>query len=120
MEYKPMQVSLSASNIGRIRAAVQKGRRDVDKVDHERVNPFAIIVSFPAIKERVDQSNPSDIQGINDMIGLYQLDGDNAYSFGRDRQFAWLQAPFQAHHWAKSKVLFVDIDYTGCHIFLTY
>jgi len=112
-----MQVSLASSNIGRIRAAVQKGRRDVDRVDHERVNPFAIIASFPAIKERVDQSNTSDIQGINDMIGLYQLDGDDAYSFGRNRQFAWFQAPFQAHHWAKSEFLFVDINYTGCHHF---
>jgi len=34
MEYRPMQVSLAASNIGRIRAAVQKGKRDVDKVDN--------------------------------------------------------------------------------------
>ena len=52
----------------------------MDKVDHERVNPFAIKVSFPAIKERVDQSNTSDIQGIKDMVGLYQLDGDDAYT----------------------------------------
>ena len=46
-----MQVSLATSHIGRIRAAVKKGRRDVDKVDHEKVNPFAIIASFPSIKE---------------------------------------------------------------------
>ena len=117
MDYRPMQVSLAASHIGRIRAAVKKGRHDVDKVDHEKVNPFAIIASFPSIKERVDQSNTSDIQGIDDMIGKYQLDGDDAYSFGRDRQFAWFQAPFQAYHWAKADVLFADIDYTGCHHF---
>ena len=51
------------------------------------------------------------------MIGKYQLDGDDAYLFGRDRQFAWFQAPFQAYHWAKADVLFADIDYTGCHHF---
>ena len=51
------------------------------------------------------------------MVGKYQLDGDDTYSFGRDRQFAWFQAPFQAYHWAKVDVLFVDIDYTGCHHF---
>ena len=36
MDYRPMQVSLAASNIGRIRATVKKGRRDVDKVDQEK------------------------------------------------------------------------------------
>ena len=65
MNYRPMQVSLAASHIGRILAAVKKGRRDVDKVDHEKVNPFAIIASFPSIKERVDQSNASDIADLS-------------------------------------------------------
>ena len=45
MDYRPMQVSLAASHIGRIRAAVKKSRRDVDKVDHEKVNPFTIIAN---------------------------------------------------------------------------
>ena len=49
------------------------------------------------------------------MIGTYQFDGDDAYLFGRDKQYAWFQAPFQAYHWANAEVLFVDIDYTGCH-----
>ena len=57
MDYRPMQVSLAAANIDRIRAVVKKARRDVDKVDHDKVNPFTIIASFPSIKERVDQSN---------------------------------------------------------------
>ena len=113
MDYRPMQVSLAAANIDRIRSVVKKARRDVDKVDHDRVNPFAIIASFPSIKERVDQM----VQGIDDMIGTYQLDGNDAYSFGRDRQYAWFQAPFQAYHWANSEVLFVDIYYTGCYHF---
>ena len=45
-----MQESLAASNIGRVRAAVQKGKQGVYKVDHEKVNPFAIIASYLAIK----------------------------------------------------------------------
>jgi len=51
------------------------------------------------------------------MIGKYQLDSDNAYLFGRERQFAWFQSPIQAYHWAKADVLFADIDYTVCHHF---
>ena len=117
MDYRPMQVSLAAANIDRIRAVVKKARRDVEKVDHDKVNPFAIIVSFPSIKECVDQSTSELVQGIDDMIGTYQLDGDDAYSFGRDRRYAWFQVPFQAYHWANSEALFVDIDYTGCHHF---
>ena len=88
MDYRPMQVSLTA-----------------------------IIASFPSVKECVDQGISNLVQGIDDMIGAYQLDGDDTYLFGRDRQYAWFRAPFQAYHWANSEVLFVDIDYTGCHHF---
>ena len=59
--YRPMQVSLAAANINRIWAVVKKARRDADKVDHDRVNPFTVIASFTSIKERVDQSNTSEV-----------------------------------------------------------
>ena len=29
----------------------------------------------------------------------YQLDGDNAYSFGQDKQFTYFQSPFQAEQY---------------------
>ena len=51
------------------------------------------------------------------MVGKYQLEGDNAYSFGGESQNAYSQSPFQAHHWANADVLYVDIDYTGCQCF---
>ena len=57
------------------------------------------------------------IETINTLIGNYQLDGDTAYIFGRDRQYAFFQSPFQANEWANAEVLFVDIDYTGCSHF---
>lgn len=62
-----MQVSLAAANIDHIWAVVKKARHDVDKVDHDKVNPFTIIASFPSIKECVDQSNASEVQGIDDI-----------------------------------------------------
>ena len=31
--------------------------------------------------------------------------------------YAFFQAPFQAYEWSKADVLFIDIDYTGCHHF---
>lgn len=49
--------------------------------------------------------------------GKYQLDGDNAYSFGCDRQYAIFQSPFQTLQWLEADVLFANIDYTGCHHF---
>ena len=64
---------------------MKRARHDVDKVDRDKVNPFTVKASFPSIKECVDQSNASEVQGIDDMIHTYQLDGDDAYSFGRDR-----------------------------------
>ena len=43
MEYRPIETSLAAANIDRIRAIVKKAMEEVDKVDNERVNPFKII-----------------------------------------------------------------------------
>ena len=57
MDYRPMQVSLTAANIDHIQAVVKKARDDMDKVDHDKVNPFTVIALPPSIKERVDQSN---------------------------------------------------------------
>ena len=118
MEYRPIESSLAAANISRVRAQVRKARKEVDKVDNERVNPFTIIVSFPSIKERIDKANHCQQSEIVDkLVGKYQIDGNDAYCFCRDTQFALFQAPFQAKHWSQAEVLFVDIDHTGCHHF---
>ena len=50
---------------------------------------------------------------IDELIGTYALDADDAYSFTRDRRYAFFQSPFQAYHWSNAVALFVDIDYTG-------
>ena len=54
---------------------------------------------------------------IDELIGTYALDADDAYSFTRDRHYAFFQSPFQAYHWSNAIALFVDIDYTGNHHF---
>jgi len=97
MDYRPMEVSLPASNIDRVRAVVKKARKQVDKVDNERVNPFKVVASFPAIKHRIDQQQgsvqDSTLSEVNRLIDTYQLDGDDAYTFTRDRRYAFFQAP---------------------------
>ena len=75
------------------------------------------LIPLAAIKERVDQTNGTEIARIDRLIGKYQLDTDDPYSFRRDRQYAWFQAPFQADQWSNADVLFVDIDHTGCYHF---
>jgi len=119
MECSPMEQSLAAANLERIRTVVKKVRKDVDKVDNERVNPFKIIASFKHIKERIDGTNScaANAEAIDKLVGKYQLEGDHAYCFGSERQYAFFQSPFQAFHWKSAEVLFVDIDYTGCHHF---
>ena len=93
----------------------------MDKIDNERVNPFKVIASFKHIKERIDGNQScaanAQLQAIEKLVGNYQLDGDNAYCFGSERQYAFFQSPFQAYHWSTAEVLFVDIDHTGCHHF---
>lgn len=37
MEYRPMQVSIAAANLHRVRAIVKKARNEID---NEKVNPF--------------------------------------------------------------------------------
>ena len=121
MDCQPMQVSLAAANIDRIRAIVKNAKKEVDKIDNERVNPFKVIASFKHIKERIDGNQScaanAQLQAIEKLVGNYQLDGDNAYCFGSERQYAFFQSPFQAYHWSTAEVLFVDIDHTGCHHF---
>jgi len=56
MSYRPMEVSLPAAHIGRVRATVKKARQNVEKVDNEKVGPFKIIASLPSIKERIDKT----------------------------------------------------------------
>ena len=120
MDYRPMEVSIAAANIDRMRAVVNKSKKEIYKVDNEQVNPFKIIASFPSIKSKIDLScvqQGLDTSKIDEMVGKYQLDGDGAYYFTRDRRFAFFQSPFQAVHWSKAVALFVDIDYTSNHHF---
>ena len=54
MSYQPINVSMAAASIDRVRAAVKKARKDVEKIDNEKVNPFKVIASFPFIKQSID------------------------------------------------------------------
>ena len=116
MSYIPMEVLLPAANIECVRAHVKKARQDVEKIDNERVNPFKIIASFPSIKERIDKSSVCEnSKEINKLVGIYQLDRNDMFCLGREKQFALFQCPIKAFHWSKAEVLFVDIEHTGCH-----
>ena len=88
MSYQSINVSMAAANIDRVQAAVKKTRKDVEKVDNEKVNPFKVIASFPFIKQSIDGGLPL-VSIINALVGKYQLDGDNAYIFGRNRQYVF-------------------------------
>lgn len=57
MSYKPMEISLLAPNIDCVRTIVKKAQQDVERVDNEKVNPFKIIASFPAIKKHIDKKH---------------------------------------------------------------
>ena len=75
LDYQPMEASFAAANVSRIRSVVKKAKSCIDKTDNERVNPFKIIASFPAIKERVDGSstNQCNTENINKLVGTYQM-----------------------------------------------
>jgi len=98
LDYQPMEASFAAANVSRIRAVVKKVKSCIDNTDNERVNPFKVIASFPAIKEYIDGSstNQYKTESINKLVGTYQLDGDDAYCFGWDKHYAYFQSPFQA------------------------
>jgi len=116
LSYNPMEKSIAAANLERVRAVVNKSKKDVYKVDNDKLTPFKIVSSFPSIKERIDHNNVHqslEVDVIDKMVGKYQLDGDNAYFFTRDRRFAFFQCPFHATHWSNAVALFVDIDYTS-------
>ena len=85
MDYRPIETS----NLDRMCAIVKKARKEAEKVDSDRVNPFSIIASFPAMKSQIDRQcmlleNKS--REIDMLIGTYQLDGDDAYTFSRDKR----------------------------------
>ena len=69
MSYKPMEILLAAANINRVRTIVKKARQDVERVDNKKANPFKIIASFPAIKERFDKNN-NNSKEINKLVGI--------------------------------------------------
>ena len=66
LKYKHMYLT-AFSNMWVDFARVKNARRDVDNIDHDKVNSFTI-TSFPSIKECADQSNTNEVDGINDMI----------------------------------------------------
>ena len=98
LDYQLMEASFATANVSRIRSVVKKAKSFLIKTDNERVNPFKIIASFPAIKERIDgnSTNQSNTENIKKLVRTFQLDGDDAYSFGRHKQYAFFQSPFQA------------------------
>jgi len=117
MDYRPMETSLPTANLGRMRAIVKRVRKDVEKIDCEKVNPFSLIASFSAMKSRIDRQCTlleNKLNEIDTLIGTYQLDTDDAYAFSRDKRYAFFQSPF---HWSIADALFADIDYTGNHHF---
>ena len=88
-----IEKSLAAANLDRIRVVLNKTKRQIDKVDSERVDPFKIVSSFPAIKSKIDQSFSSEAKSeltetINELVGTYQIASDDAYTFTRDGRFA--------------------------------
>ena len=56
LNYQPMEASLAAANIDRVRALVRKVRKEIDKVDSDRVNPLKVVASFSSIKDHIDGS----------------------------------------------------------------
>ena len=65
---------------------------ETEKVGSDRVHPFLIIASFPARKNRSDKQYTlleNKLNEINVLIGTYQLDGDEAYAFSRDKRYAF-------------------------------
>lgn len=121
MGYRLIEKSLTAGNIDRVRMQVNKVKKQIDKVDNKKVNPFKVIASFPALKDRTDRGCDKEAvasleaQKIDELTGSYAID-DDAF-FTRDRRYAFFQSPFQACHWSKAAILFVDIDHTGNHHF---
>jgi len=78
MNYRPMETSLPTANLDRMKVIVKKARKDAEKVDSDRVNPFSIIASFTVMKNRVDKQFPllkNKSNEIDLLIGTYQLDG---------------------------------------------
>jgi len=98
MNYNPMEVSVATGNIDRVRENVNKSKKDIYKVNNGKINPFKIIDSFPSIKERIDRNNlhhTLETAAVDKMIGKYQLDGDSAYCFTRDRRFTFFSLLFR-------------------------
>ena len=63
-----------------------KARKEIDKVDNDRVNPFKVVVSFSSIKDCIDGTiTLSNSEAVSKLVGKYQLEGDDAYSFEGER-----------------------------------
>ena len=85
-----MEASLAVANIDRVRAVVRKARKEIDKVDNNRINPFKVVASFPSIKDRIDGTiTLSNGEAVSKLVGKYQLEGDDAYNFGGERQLLY-------------------------------
>ena len=113
-----MEKSMAAANIDRMRVVLNKAKKKIEKIDNERVNTFKIIVSFPAIKDKIDQNcntetPTSQTQMVNKLVRTYQLDADDAYT-----QTICIFSEFiSSLPLVKSCSLICDIDHTGNHHF---
>jgi len=53
---------------------VNRSKKDIYKVNNDKINPFKIIDSFPSIKERIDRNNlhhALETAAVDKMIGKY-------------------------------------------------
>ena len=86
LNYQPIEASLAAANISKVWAVVRKARKEIDKVDSDRVNPFKVVASFPSIKDHIDGSIILwNAEAVSKLVGKYQIEGDDAYNFGGER-----------------------------------
>lgn len=52
-----MEKSIAAAKIDKLRAAVNKSKKNVYNVGKDKINLFKIVASFPSIKEKIDRNN---------------------------------------------------------------
>jgi len=92
MDYQPMEASIAAANIGRVRSVVRKAKSALDKTDNEN-------------KDRIggNSTNQCNTENINKLVGTYQLYTDDAFCFGLHNQYAIFQSPFQANSGSQPK-----------------
>ena len=63
LNYQPMEPSLATASLDRVRAVVRKARKEIDKVNNGRLDPFKVIASFQSIKARIDSTSNTEAVG---------------------------------------------------------